>query len=788
MLGLGKLGGLELNYSSDIDLIFLCESEGQTDGPRPISNIEFFDLVARELIRLLTERTELGSVYRVDMRLRPEGLRGPMVMGVDSAMRYYDNRGRTWERQAYIKARPVAGDLSLGDEFLESLWPPWIYRRYLSHADISGIKAPEAADRAGVARPPAAARDVKTGRGGIRDIEFVIQFLQLLNGGDLPELRTGNTLEALAQLDRAGCLTNQERSILEENYAFLRKIEHRLQIMLDLQTHLLPEKHDDLAKLALRMGYATDEKRSALEAFLADYRGKTELNRKILDHLLHDAFSDDRQTQAEVDLVLDPDPPPERIVEVLGKYRFRDVKQAYRNLMSLAEERIRFLSTRRCQHFLAAIAPQLLSAIAETADPDSTLVNLDQVSDSLGGKGALWELFSFNPPSLRLYVELCAYSPYLSGILTSNPGMIDGLMDSLVLDKLPTREKHGAAIGRALPRGRRHRPDPAELQERPAALRGRARCLGQGRHPGHDRRAVGYRRNLPGADRRAGIPAAGRSLWPADGRRGPTSGQALRNGHSGPGQVRRPRDELPQRPRHHFPLRGRRTHRGRLETKREGDGGDFAESRKAQFREIAPSPSFRPRQTTTNQHFFSELGQRIIKAASRLTSYGRLYEVDVRLRPTGKSGALATTFDEFARYFPAAAGSSGSGRRCARLGWSTVRRGRRRRPWPRWPRSAFAHRWQRDDAVEIRQMRERLEESAAAAGDLKRGPGGIVDVEFLVQMLQLKHARGNAAASRPQHARGARRSCTGPACSRSTTTSCSTRATGCCGRSKAGCG
>ena len=125
---------------------------------------------------------------------------------------------------------------------------------------------------------------------------------------------------------------------------------------------------------------------------------------------------------------------------MLGKYRFRDVKQAYRNLMSLAEERIRFLSTRRCQHFLAAIAPQLLAAIAETADPDSTLVNLDQVSDSLGGKGALWELFSFNPPSLRLYVELCAYSPYLSGILTSNPGMIDGLMDSLVLDKLPTRE------------------------------------------------------------------------------------------------------------------------------------------------------------------------------------------------------------------------------------------------------------------------------------------------------------------------------------------------------------
>ena len=434
-----------MNYSSDIDLIFLCENDGATDGPRPVSNLEFFDLVAREIVRLLTEKTELGGVYRVDMRLRPEGARGPMVMGVESALAYYDTRGRTWERQAYIKARPVAGDLSLGNEFLAALWP-WVYRRYLSHADISGIKALKRRIEQQTLDLGGGVRDVKTGRGGIRDIEFVIQFLQLLNGGDLPEVRTGNTLEALARLEHAGCLSSLERSILEENYTFLRQIEHRLQIMLDLQTHLLPADHGELHKLALRMGYAATGEHSAMEAFLHDYRGKTGLNRKILDHLLHDAFSDDRQTQAEVDLVLDPDPPPERIDEVLGKYRFRDVRQAYRNLMSLGEERIRFLSTRRCRHFLAAIAPQLLAAIAETADPDSTLVNLDQVSGSLGGKGVLWELFRFNPPSLRLYVELCAYSPYLSGILTGNPGMIDSLMDSLVLDKLPTREGLGRTL------------------------------------------------------------------------------------------------------------------------------------------------------------------------------------------------------------------------------------------------------------------------------------------------------------------------------------------------------
>src|SRR6185369_8926067 len=133
-------------------------------------------------------------------------------------------------------------------------------------------------------------------------------------------------------------------------------------------------------------------------------------------------------------------PAPDRIREVLGRYRFQDIPQAYRNLMELASEKIRFLSTRRCRHFLAAIAPRLLRAIAKTPDPDFTLVNLSKVSDSLGGKGVLWELFSFNPPTLHLYVELCSSSQYLSNILTSNPGMLDELLDSLLLDKLPTRE------------------------------------------------------------------------------------------------------------------------------------------------------------------------------------------------------------------------------------------------------------------------------------------------------------------------------------------------------------
>jgi glutamate-ammonia-ligase adenylyltransferase len=487
--------------------------------------------------------------------------------------------------------------------------------------------------------------------------------------------------------------------------------------MLDLQTHLLPQDEAELRKLALRMGYAEGPDKSALEAFTADYRGKTQLNRKILDHLLHDAFSEDEKTAAEVDLVLDPDPPEQRILEVLGKYPFRDVKGAYRNLMALAEEKIRFLSTRRSRHFLAAIAPQLLAAIAATADPDSTLVNLGTVSDSLGGKGVLWELFSFNPPSLTLYVELCAYSPYLSGILTTNPGMIDGLMDSLVLDKLPGREwlentldrlcrgaediepiLHGFKNDQQLCVGVRDILGKEDVQAVTGALSDIAQtCLAQIAAREYERLAARFGTPRIAAGRRAGKPCD----WVILGM-GKFGGREM-NYHSDLDIV--------------FLY--------------EADGHTAADSEQP------------ARQTTTNQHFYSELGQRIIKTAGRLSSLGRLYEVDARLRPTGKSGALTTTFKEFVRYFLKGGGGQLWERQAlckARVVYGSQRA--RRLADAAVAKAAFGRRWRRKDAEEIRNMRRRLEETALA-GDLKRGAGGIVDIEFLVQMLQLQHGWNN---------------------------------------------
>ena len=721
ILAMGKLGGVELNYSSDIDLIALYEADGATNGARGKSNAEFFDRLVRDVVRMLTEPTELGQVYRVDLRLRPEGSRGPVAMSVDAAQRYYDVMGRTWERQAYVKARPAAGDLELGRQFLARL-EPWVYRRFLGLADIVGIKALKRRIEQRTKHAGADQHDVKTGHGGIRDVEFAIQFLQLLNGGDLPDLRVGNTIGALGRLEQVGCLTSQERALLEAHYVFLRKLEHRLQIMFDLQTHALPREPDEVRKLAIRMGYTDAKGRPAEAAFESDYRQKTELNRRILDHLLHDAFGDDPAAEPEVDLVLDPDPPVERIAEVLSRYGFRDIKQAYRNLMDLASEKIRFLSTRRCRMFLAAIAPRLLAEIARHADPDSTLTRLCKVSDSLGGKGVLWELFSFNPPTLRLYVELCATSPYLSSVLVSNPGMIDELMDSLVLDKLPDAATLNATLAELCHAAEDREPilhsfknaqqlrvgvrdilGKEDIQATTGALSDIAQaCLRQITENEYRRLAV-----------RLGEPVV--ALGPRDGQICELVVVAL--GKFGGRELN-----------YHSDLD--------IVFLYEADGG-------TQHRRTSRSGEI-----TSNRHFFSELGQRIIKIASQIGPYGRLYQVDTRLRPTGRNGPLTTSLPELARYFAEGEGQLWERMSLCRarivLGNDTIRD----RAQHVLSRAVLDHPWRGDEVDEIMRMRKRLEESAGR-GDLKRGSGGIVDIEFLTQMLQLRYGQQRPAVCSP---------------------------------------
>jgi glutamate-ammonia-ligase adenylyltransferase len=747
VLGLGKLGGVELNYSSDIDLIFLYEQDGQTDARRTVTNQEYFERLSKEVIRLLTEPTDLGVAYRVDLRLRPEGSRAPLCLSFDSTLSYYDVKGRTWERQAFVKARPIAGNLELGAQLLARI-EPWIYRKYLSLADITGIKSLKRRIEQRSEREGGEVRNVKTGHGGIRDIEFVIQFLQLLNGGALPEVRSGNTLDAIARLEKAGSLTPDERTKLEDNYNMLRKLEHRLQIMFDLKTHVLPNSREELARLAVRMGYTPTRHKTALEAFQDDYVRRTRQNREMLDHLLHNAFPGDGAAEPEVDLVNDPDPTPERIQEVLGRYPFADVLTAYQNLMGLANEKIRFLSPRRCRHFLAAIAPRLLAAIAHTPEPDTTLVNLSRVSDSLGGKAALWELFSFNPPSLELYVRLCAACPYLADILTSNPGMIDELMDSLLVERLPTLEiledslaelckgaenvdpiLHSFKNAEHVRVGVRDVVGKDDIRSTHAALSDIAEaCLKQI-----------ARRDYQKLVDKFGVPLIGR----------PTE-EELSN-------------DLVRRYWEHFASRegdvcqpvvlalgklgGREpNYHSDLDLIFLFESGGYTKGRSRSMSSNTPFLSGEDR--TINSHFFSEFGQRLIRVCNQLGPFGRLYEVDARLRPTGKSGSLAVSFDAFDRYF-----AEGPAQLWERQALCKARpvfgnEEARRHAMEIVARAAFGTPWRPEFATEIRQMRVRLEETASKR-NLKRGPGGTVDTEFLVQMLQLKHGGSDASVRVP---------------------------------------
>ena len=721
-IALGKLGGAELNYSSDIDLVFVYSAEGRVEGPKPCANQEFFERAVQEAVRLIAEPTDLGSAYRVDLRLRPLGSQGPAVLSLEATLHHYDQFGRTWERQAWVKARPVGGDEPLAARLLAEM-EPWVYRRWLTRADISGIKALKRRIESRAIRAGTDTSDVKTGRGGIRDIEFTIQFLQLLSGGDTPRVREGNTLEAIRRLAETGGLTDQEREILERTYTLLRTVEHRLQILYDRQTHVLPDSPAEFGRLAIRTGYGSGP--DAAARLRQDLDEAADLNRRILDHLLHDAFPDDTAPEPEVDLVLDPRPSESFVHEVLSRHGFRDIPNAYRGLVALGEEKVRFLSTRRCRHFLAAIAPRLLAAIGRTPDPDATLVNLGSVSDSLGGKGVLWELFSFNPASLDLTVRLCSSSPFLAGLLVGNPGMIDELLDSLLVQQAPSPESldadleelcrgavdivpiiHAFKASQQLRVGVRDMLGKLGVHETTGALSGIAEAILRRVVAAEEAKLVD----------RLGEPMAGAGETVGL-RAGPV---VLAMGKFGGREMNYASDVD-------------------LIFLHDHDGFTFPTRR-----------TRRSTEGTTNAHFFGELAQRTMKIFNAFTPQGRLYEMDSRLRPSGRSGAAAISLDAFAAYF-AEDGPAAVWERQALTKARVVvgSRAAATRAMQIVARAAYERHWTAAEVESIRRMRYRMEEGAKAT-NLKRGPGGVVDIEFIVQMLQLVHGGANPALRTPE--------------------------------------
>jgi glutamate-ammonia-ligase adenylyltransferase len=803
----GKLGGDELNYSSDIDLMFVYDHDGETNKKTGgVTNAEFYSKVVTEVVRLLSAVTDRGFAYRVDLRLRPEGRGGPLARSLASTLSYYDLRGRTWERQALIKLRPVAGDRELRKEVMAAL-EPFVYRKYFSFSEINEVKALKRKMEQNATRAGADDSDVKRGRGGIRDIEYTVQFLQLLNGSDLPAVRQRNTLLALEALEIAGCLTPQETYILSDAYRFLRRTEHRLQLLFDWQTHKLPTTTDELRKLARRMGYRsrgqeigdrrqeagnsgqgagdgretnlelaadltpdprplTPQKRSPLDEspepsldtrdllidpldlFLKDYHDKTALDRAILDHLLHQTFAtaDGGRSEPESDLMLDPDPDDATVRAVLGRYPFRDRMAAYQNLSRLAQEAVPFLSHRRCRHFLASIAPQLLRAVSDTPDPDGALNTLERVTASLGAKAVLYELFSFNPPSLKLYVDLCASSPYLSAILTNNPGMIDELLDSLVLDQPRTAEGLRAELAELLRGASDVDPILHSFQDKELLRIGVQDLLGKGNIRETTAALSDVADTVLNAvfDLTEGMVRGKLGIHPD-----PTAEPLLSEGAGETEGSLVCRETAASSKL----SRGKPSSDSPAFSVGVGAGGQglppyvLLGLGKLGGREISYHSdldvvlvhSDAATDPTVAHHFFTMLAQQAIKTTSRSGPLGRLYEVDMRLRPTGKSGSLVLPLSEFRRYFASS----------AQL-WErqALTRARVVRGDPMFATEVMAvvHEavlstsWRPSQVDEIAGMRAKLE-STASPRSLKRGRGGLADVEFAVQLLQLKYGR-----------------------------------------------
>jgi glutamate-ammonia-ligase adenylyltransferase len=723
----GKLGGDELNYSSDIDLMFVYDHDGDTNKRGGITNAECYSKIVAEVVRLLSSVTDRGFAYRVDLRLRPEGKGGPLARSLSSTLSYYDHRGRTWERQALIKLRPVAGDRELRKEFMTAI-EPFVYRKYFSFSEINEVKALKRRMEQLSMKSGTDSTDVKTGRGGIRDIEYAVQFLQLLNGGELNAVRQRNTLLALEALEIAGCFHSQETYLLSDSYRFLRRIEHRLQLMFDWQTHKLPTGLVELRKLARRMGYTTktvgnptvseavsgtngpqrrsliDERPEStfdtrrllidpLDLFLKDLQDKTNTNRQILDHLLHQTFgTDGTNPEPETDLILDPDPDEATIRTVLAAYPLRDPRTAFQNLSKLAQEAVPFLSHRRCRHFLASIAPQLLRAVSETPDPDGTLTNLERVTASLGAKAVLYELFSFSPATLKLYVDICANSPYLGAILTNNPGMIDELLDSLVLDQPRSAEELRQELGELLRGANDVEPILHSFQDKEFLRLGVQDLLNKSDIRQTTSSLSDVAETILNAVFDLTEPRVmqkcGQSLPPY---------VVLGLGKLGGREIS-----------YHSDL-------DILLVYANSDG------------------------QASVQHAFTTLAQQAIRTTNKTGPMGRLYDVDMRLRPTGKSGALAISLDEFERYYLHGAQlwerQSLTRARIIRGDGDFANTMR-----TKVQQAMLSQPWCPAMLEELDGMRSRLE-ATTNARSLKRGRGGLVDVEFAVQLLQLKYGR-----------------------------------------------
>ena len=696
VLALGKLGARELNYSSDVDLIVLFDPEKiETDSPEKIQA----ELVrsTRGLMRLMDERTADGYVFRTDLRLRPDPGTTPLAISIPAAEAYYESVGQNWERMAMIRARPVAGDLKAGEAFLQRL-RPFIWRKNLDFAaiqDIHSIKRQITAHRGGGAIA-VNGHNIKLGRGGIREIEFFAQTQQLIWGGRNPALRGRHLAEVLEALVAEGQIEHAVSDELNGAYRFLRRLEHRLQMIEDEQTHELPKTDEQVAHIAIFMGF---DDAAAFRAALVEHLGRVEKHYARL-------FEEAPDLGGEGALVFTGNEPHPDTLATLGNMGFRDAASVAGVVRTWHSGRYRATRSERARQLLTELAPRLLAALSNTANPDAAFAKFDEFLGRLPAGVQLLSLFYSNPALLDLVADVMGDAPRLADWLARNPSLLDYVL---------TDDFH-QPIG-----------DFADLAADLEARLGYAEhfeaVLDVTRRWTNDQKfRVGVQILHGVTDGQAAGPALSaiaetviRALWPFverefSIRHGTVPGgamAAIAYGKLG-GREMMPDSDLD--------LVFVYDHAADAEV---SDGAK-------------PLPA---------GVYYMRLAQRIVSAITSLTSEGKIYEVDLRLRPSGKKGPVATRLDGFATYQADAAWT-----------WEHMALTRARViAGPENMAQAIAAEIRstltdtRDPdrlVVDVADMRRRMarEYPGRSPWDIKHRPGGLFDVEFLTQYLQLKHA------------------------------------------------
>jgi glutamate-ammonia-ligase adenylyltransferase len=426
VLAMGKLGGRELNFSSDVDLIFLYETGGETDGRRPLSHEQFFARLGQRVIRFLDEPTADGRVFRVDLRLRPFGQSGPLAMSLPAFQAYLEGHGRPWERYAYVKARPITG-WAAGVGLYREILGPFVYRRYLDYGLLESLRDMKAKVAEEVAR-----RDlhdnIKLGPGGIREIEFIVQSVQLLRGGGDRRLQLTGLLPTLEQIRALEYLPAEVTHDLEEAYRFLRALENRLQAMRDKQTHDLPAAPDDRARLALAMGR---EDWAAVEQELVAHR-------HTIETLFRDHVDPGGQRVREP---LSAWPPGETVEEALAELGFREPESSAAVLRGLRDARWAGQLDETGRRRMNDLVPLLVADAAALPHPDQALGRLVKLLTAIGRRSAYYALLNENEGVRERLAQLCSQSEFLAEQVALHPLLLDELIDPRLMPRTRDRER-----------------------------------------------------------------------------------------------------------------------------------------------------------------------------------------------------------------------------------------------------------------------------------------------------------------------------------------------------------